>query len=94
MWSRQGMFGSVSLGSCAFTGCEARRMVRSIKGYKLFQGFRGRPKADLEMLEKLMVCMSEMAMNHPEIKEMDINPLLLHAEGDWATVADCRMILD
>jgi acetate---CoA ligase (ADP-forming) len=73
---------------------EARRMVRSIKGYKLFQGFRGRPKADIEMLEKLMVCLSEMAMNHPEIKEMDINPLLLHAEGDGATVADCRMILD
>ena len=73
---------------------EARRMVRSIKGYKLFQGFRGRPKADLEMLEKLMVCMSEMAMNHPEIMEMDINPLLLHAEGNGATVADCRMILD
>lgn len=73
---------------------EARRMIRSINGYKLFQGFRGRPKADLEMLEKLMVCMSEMAMNHPEIKEMDINPLLLHAEGNGATVADCRMILD
>ena len=73
---------------------EARRMIRSIKGYKLFQGFRGRPKADLETLEKRMVCLSEMAVNHPEIKEMDINPLLLHAEGNGATVADCRMILE
>ena len=69
-------------------------MIRSINGYKLFRGFRGRPKADLETLEKLMVCMSDMAVNHPEIKEMDINPLLLHAEGDGATVADCRMILE
>ena len=34
-----------------------------------------------------------MAMNHPEIVELDINPLLVHAEGQAATAADCRMIL-
>jgi acetyltransferase len=34
-----------------------------------------------------------MAMNHPEIVELDINPLLVHAEGKAATAADCRMIL-
>jgi acetyltransferase len=34
-----------------------------------------------------------MAVNHPEIKEMDINPLIVHGEGKGATVADCRIIL-
>ncbi|MCK7504666.1 MAG: acetate--CoA ligase family protein [Desulfobacterales bacterium] len=34
-----------------------------------------------------------MAINHPEIVELDINPLLVHAEGQGATAADCRMIL-
>jgi acyl-CoA synthetase (NDP forming) len=72
---------------------EARRMVRSIRGYKLFQGFRGKPKADIESIEKAMVRLSEMVMNHPEISEMDINPLLVHPEGQGATVADCRIIL-
>lgn len=72
---------------------EARRMVRSIRGYKLFKGFRGKPKADIESIEKAMVRLSEMVMNHPEISEMDVNPLLVHPEGQGATVADCRIIL-
>ena len=70
---------------------EARRMIRGIKGYKLLKGFRGRPEADINILEKLVVSLSDMAINHKEIMEMDINPLLVHGEG--ATVADCRIIL-
>ena len=72
---------------------EARRMVRQIKGYKLLQGFRGRPKGDIEQIEKCLVGLSNLAINHPEILELDINPLLVHAEGQGATAADCRMIL-
>lgn len=72
---------------------EARRMIGEIKGYKLFKGFRGRPEADLEALEKLLVSLSDMVMNHPEIQELDINPLLLHGKGRGATVADCRIVL-
>jgi len=71
----------------------ARKMIRSIKGYKLFQGFRGEPKRDVEHLEKLLISLSDMVINHPEIIEMDINPLFVHEEGKGATVADCRIIL-
>lgn len=72
---------------------EARSMVRDIKGYKILNGFRGQKKADIEKLEKLLVGLSEMALQHPQIEEMDINPLLVHPEGKGATVADCRIIL-
>jgi len=72
---------------------EARRMVRQIKGYKLLEGFRGRPRGDIEAVEKLLVSLSHLAIHHPEIVELDINPLLVHAEGEGATAADCRMIL-
>ncbi len=72
---------------------EARRMIRSIRGYRLLQEFRGRPRTDLPTLEKLMVSLSDMVSNHPEIAELDINPLLVHEEGQGATVADCRIIL-
>ena len=72
---------------------EARRMVRQIKGYRLFQGFRGRPRADVETIEKSLVSLSNMATNHPEIMELDINPLLVHDRGHGATAADCRIIL-
>jgi acetyltransferase len=73
---------------------ETHRMIREIKGYKLLMGFRGRPKADIEAIEKAIVSLSDMAANHPEIKEMDINPLMVHGEGEGATVADCRIILE
>ena len=72
---------------------EARRMIHEIKGFKLFEGFRGRPKADLEVIQKALVSLSDMVMNHPEISEMDINPLMVHEQGKGATVADCRIIL-
>ncbi|UCF90083.1 MAG: acetate--CoA ligase family protein [Desulfobacterales bacterium] len=72
---------------------EARRMLRQIKGYKLLKGFRGKPPADIETAEKSLVRLSNMAMNHPEIMELDINPLLVHSQGQGATPADFRMIL-
>ncbi len=72
---------------------EARRMIRSIKGYRLLEEFRGRPRTDLTALEKLTVSLSDMVSDHPEIAELDINPLLVHQEGRGATVADCRIIL-
>jgi acetyltransferase len=72
---------------------EVRQMIHEIRGFKIFEGFRGRPKADLEIIEKSLVSLSDMVMNHPEISEMDINPLLIHAEGQGATVADCRILL-
>lgn len=72
----------------------ARRMVRSIKSFPLMNGFRGKPKSDIEEIHKRLVSLSAMVINHPEIKELDINPLLIHKEGDGATVADVRVILE
>lgn len=72
----------------------ARLMVRGIKGFELLNGFRGMPKADLAILEKLLVSLSNLVMDNPEIKELDINPLLVHPEGRGATAADCRFILE
>ncbi|NIA11498.1 MAG: CoA-binding protein [Nitrospiraceae bacterium] len=72
---------------------EARRMIQSIQGYKLLEGFRGRPVADTQAIEKTLVAVSDMVVNHPEIMEMDINPMIVHEKGLGATVADCRIIL-
>lgn len=71
----------------------ARRMIQNIKGYKLLKGFRGRPRVDIEAVERAIVSISELGLNHPEVLEMDINPLLVHPQGSGATVADCRLIL-
>ncbi|MCF8067230.1 MAG: acetate--CoA ligase family protein [Desulfobacterales bacterium] len=71
----------------------ARRMIRDIKAFKLLNGFRGKPKTDIETLEKLLVGLSNMVCDNPEIQELDINPLLVHPQGQGATVADCRILL-
>ena len=72
----------------------ARFMVHSIKGFALLNGFRGTPKADLAAIEKLLVCLSDLTTDNPEIRELDINPLLVHSGNQGATVADCRFILE
>jgi acetyltransferase len=72
---------------------EARRMVKAIKAHKLLCGFRGLPEADIEVIEKCLVRLSDLVTQNPEIVELDINPLLAHPKGQGVTVADCRMIL-
>ncbi len=73
---------------------EARRMIRGIRGYDILKGVRGRPEADIGALERALVCLSDLARNHPEIRELDMNPVLVHEKGKGATVADVRVILE
>ncbi|MEN6438265.1 MAG: acetate--CoA ligase family protein [Syntrophobacter sp.] len=72
---------------------EARRMISGIKGSALLNGFRGKLPSDTEAIERTLVALSNLVTNHPEIKELDINPLIVHEKGKGATVADCRIIL-
>jgi acyl-CoA synthetase (NDP forming) len=72
----------------------ARRMVRSIKGYPILKGLRGEKPSDIETIEKHIVSLKAMADNHPMIKELDINPLFVHEEGEGATVADIIIRLE
>ena len=71
----------------------AERMVREIKAYKVLDGFRGAPKADVASIVETILRISEMVTNHPEIAEMDINPLIVHAQGKGSSVADSRVML-
>jgi len=66
----------------------ARRMVKSIQAYPLLTGFRGKPVADIEEIEKCLVRVAQMVNDNPEIRELDINPLLVHPKGKGATVVD------
>jgi acetyltransferase len=72
---------------------EARRMISNIKGSAILRGVRGKPAIDTDAIERLLVNLSDMVINHPEIRELDINPLLAYEKGKGATVADCRIIL-
>jgi acyl-CoA synthetase (NDP forming) len=75
------------------TDVDARDMVRSIKGYPLLNGWRGSPPADLEALEQLLLRISAMVEDIPELAEMDLNPLKVLSPGNGCCVVDARVLL-
>lgn len=74
------------------TTMDAKEMIRQVKAYPLLKGYRGRPHADIECLEDLLLKISKMIEDNPEIKEMDINPIIVYEKG--AVAVDARIILE
>ncbi|MDO4583933.1 MAG: acetate--CoA ligase family protein [Planctomycetia bacterium] len=71
----------------------ADNMIRSIRSFAVLDGFRGTPKADIAKTAEIILRLSAMAVNHPEIAELDINPLIVHPVGTGCSVADSRIQL-
>jgi acyl-CoA synthetase (NDP forming) len=71
------------------TDREAAEMIRSLKTYPLLDGYRGAPKADVPALEEVLLRVSAMVEAHPEISEMDLNPVMVLPEG--AVIVDARI---
>jgi acetyltransferase len=69
----------------------ARRMMETTKIYHALKGVRGRKSVDMTALENLMVRFSELVVENPRIKEIDINPLL--ASPDRLLALDARVVL-
>jgi acyl-CoA synthetase (NDP forming) len=70
---------------------DARQMVREIQGYPLLQGYRGQEQADVEALEELLLKLSQFIEQHPEIEELDLNPVFAYPKG--ALTVDARILL-
>src|SRR3989454_976579 len=70
------------------TDVEARDMVRGIKGHPLLEGARGGPKADEDFLVEALLRLGQMAAEHPEIEQVDINPLLAGPDRASSFVVD------
>jgi acyl-CoA synthetase (NDP forming) len=81
----------VSFRVTPLTDRDAAGMVRSIRGYRLLQGYRGRPPADLEAIEDLLLRLSRLAEEVPEIQEIDLNPVFALAPGQGCRIADARV---
>jgi acyl-CoA synthetase (NDP forming) len=70
---------------------EALKMMKDIKGIKILQDFRGEPPVNFEMLSQIIVNLSRLALEHPEIKEIDLNPVM--ATENSATIIDARVMI-
>jgi acetyltransferase len=70
----------------------ARRMLQSLRIQPLLEGYRGRPAVNIDRLVEVLMRFSYLLSEIPAISELDVNPLLVTAEG--ATALDARVILE
>jgi len=71
---------------------EAREMITAVKAYPLLKGYRNTPPADIEAIVKILLNTSRLIMKHQEIKELDLNPIMVYEKG--AKTVDARIILE
>ncbi|MCL5408969.1 MAG: acetate--CoA ligase family protein [Candidatus Omnitrophica bacterium] len=72
---------------------EAFQMVSGIKGAKLLTGYRNLPEADTEEIVETILKISHLCENHPEITEIDLNPLMVKEKGRGVVMVDARIII-
>ena len=73
------------------TDLDLEEMLNEIKGYPLLAGVRGQKPKDIAVLKDVLQRIAQLAADHPEIQEVDINPIILHQQG--ASIVDARIII-
>ena len=70
---------------------DATQMLSEIKGKAILDGVRGQPAADLAALKHAILKVSDFVQAHPEVQELDLNPMFAYADG--AIAVDARIVL-
>jgi len=70
---------------------DAKEMITEIKGYEILKGIRGEPPRDIQAIEEVLMKVSKLTTENPEINEIDLNPIFVFEKG--LQVVDARMIL-
>ncbi|MCD6445644.1 bifunctional acetate--CoA ligase family protein/GNAT family N-acetyltransferase, partial [Candidatus Bathyarchaeota archaeon] len=86
------LFKDVSIGLPPLNQTLARRIMEETKVYQLLRGYRNVPPANIRLLEEIMVRFSQMLVDFPQLKEVDINPLFINSKEAFAL--DARVIID
>lgn len=71
---------------------DAQEMVTKVRAYPLLTGYRNTPPSDIEAIIKAILNTSKLVMDYPEIKELDLNPIMTYEKG--AKTVDARIILE
>ena len=71
---------------------EACEMITEVRAYPLLKGYRNSPPADTGAIAKILLNTSRLVMEHQEIKELDLNPVIVYKKG--AKTVDARIILE
>ena len=81
----------VSFRVTPITDVDAAEMVRSIRGYRLLQGYRGHAAADIPAIQEFLLRVSRLVEEIPEIQELDLNPVIAFPPGRGCLVLDARI---
>ncbi len=71
---------------------DAREMIKEVKGYPLLQGYRGKESANISALVEIILKISKLIEENPQIKELELNPIFVYREK--AVGVDARIILE
>jgi acetyl coenzyme A synthetase (ADP forming)-like protein len=85
------ILGDVQFRITPLTDRDANQMVREIKGYRLLQGYRGHPAADVGAIEEVLLRLSRLVEEIPEISELDLNPIFALPPGQGCRIVDARI---
>ena len=85
------ILGDVRFRITPLTDRDAAQMVREIKGYRLLQGYRGHPAADVDAIEEVLLRVSRLVEDIPEISELDLNPIFALPPGQGCRIVDARI---
>ncbi|MGD8565851.1 MAG: bifunctional acetate--CoA ligase family protein/GNAT family N-acetyltransferase [Candidatus Bathyarchaeota archaeon] len=86
------LFKDISIGLPPLNKTLAKRIMEETKVLSLLKGYRNLPAANIELLEETLVKFSQMLVDFPQIKEVDINPLFIDEKEAFAL--DARIIID
>lgn len=82
------LFKDIAFGLAPLTTEDAQWLIREVKGYRLLEGYRGKPPVDKNQLLRVLVRVSEV-MASGLVREIDLNPVALYPEG--AMILDAKM---
>jgi len=85
------LMGDVRFRIAPLTDRDADELLHEIRGFPLLQGFRGRPPSDIEALRDVLLRVSRLADEIPEIVELDLNPVIALPDGDGCRIVDARI---
>ena len=66
--------------------------LHQLRSAKLLSGFRGAPPVDVEAVAKAVMAIGRLMRTQPDIVEIDVNPLMVHAKGQGATALDALIV--
>ena len=81
----------VSFRIAPITEYDAKEMIHEIKGFPILDGYRGKPKADIDAIVDTLLKISDLVVKNEEIFEMDLNPVFIYDKG--MSCVDARIIL-